>query len=130
MMYVDAETMFSEKQAVTASADSTNIVDSGGVDYGKGEPVSLYVHADGYTGGTLKVDLKTSHTLAGQNLSAPDTLATFNVTAAQMTKGGQVVAAALPQGCKRYLGLSYTATGGGTNGFITAGLNMGTHTND
>ena len=128
MLYVDAELQFSDNQPVAASADATNIVDTNGGDYGVGDPpLHLYVLADGYTGGTLKVDLKTSDAVGGTVMTNPVTLATFNVEADRMAKGGQVVAARLPHGCKRYLGLSYTADGGGTDGKITAGLNMGTN---
>lgn len=129
MMMVDAELQFSKDQAVSAAADSANVIDLAGVDHGKGEPVMLYVHANGYTGGTLKVDLKTAAGVTGAVLASPITLATFNVEAPAMTRGGLVVSAALPMGIRRYVGLSYTPTGGGAAGKITAGLTLGTQTN-
>ena len=129
MLYIDAELQFSDNQAVAAAADSDNVIDLGGADIGKGESVYLYVHANGYTGGTLKVDLKTSNEVAGQNLSSPTNLVSFEAGADAMAKGGQVIAAALPVGCKRYLRLAYTPDGGGADGKITAGLNMGPQTN-
>lgn len=130
MMSVDAELLFDENAAVPAAADSANIIDTEGVDLGKGEPVYLYVHANGYTGGTLSVDLKTAHEISGSAMSSPVTLATFRADASAMAKGGLVVSAALPAGIRRYVGLSYTAAGGGSAGKITAGLNLGTQTNE
>lgn len=125
-MYLDKENMFSEGQAVTATALSTNIVELGGGDAGSSEEISLFVNAGAaYTGtGTIAVSILTAAALnpAGDALDSPVTLATYPVGNEALTSGGKLLAARLPHGCKRYLRLNYAVTGTLSGGNILAGL--------
>ncbi len=116
-MIFDKENLFSDKQAVSATAVSTNVVDLGPGDAGAGERPYLTVNATGFTAGTLTVELQSADVAAMTNAK---TVATFPVDAATLKKGGQIVAAKLPKGMLRYARLNYVpATASGT---ITAGL--------
>lgn len=124
-MYMDKENIFSWKQAVTATALSTDIVDLGKGDAGPSENISLYVGVDGYGGtGSMVVQLLTSDALntAGDALDSAVTLATWPVTTAAITAGGKVMADRLPHGMKRYARLNYAVTGTLTGGTLDAGL--------
>ena len=58
------------------------------------------------------------------------TLATVTVPLADLKAGYQLPVITLPQGCKRYLRLSYTVTGTApTTGKVTAGIVAGVQTN-
>lgn len=116
-MILDKENLFSEKQAVSATAVSANVVDLGVGDAGAGERPYLSVNASGFTAGTVTVELQTS---AAADMSGSKVAATFPVTEADLKKGGEVVKAKLPKGMLRYARLNYAVTG--ASGTITAGL--------
>ncbi|UQZ90840.1 hypothetical protein C4J81_17145 [Deltaproteobacteria bacterium Smac51] len=124
-MILDKENMFSEGQAVTATAAATNIVDLGNGDIGPAEELSLLVMCSPYTGaGTMTVTLQTSDELnAGKTaLASPVTVATYPVTNERLTAGGKMVSARMPHGMKRYVGVNYTVTGALADGELAAGL--------
>lgn len=124
-MILDKQNMFSQAQAVTATADSTDAVDLGPGDAGPSERLSLFATCDPpFTGGgTMRVDLKTADDVDGSgNLTSPVTIAEYPVANAALLEGGKIVAARLPHGCKRYLRLSYAVSGSIADGTITAGL--------
>ena len=118
----DNETTFSNRQ-ILADAASDNQVDTGGDDFGLGEPIYLQVSLTAGSSGTLAVNVETSDSpgmgdavRVVQYLVAPETVA----------RGGTVLAAPLPTGCKRYLRLSYA---GAIGGRVTAGLVAGVQSN-
>ena len=117
----DNETTFSNLQTL-ADAASTNIVDTGGDDLGLGEPVYLQVSLTTGASGDLSVAVETSDT---GDMAASIRLAHFLIEESAVTRGGVVLAAPLPTGCKRYLRLRYT---GATGGKVTAGLVQGAQT--
>lgn len=123
-MILDKQNLFSDKQAVTATAPATDAVDLGLGDAGPSEGVSLFVGADGATGtGTLAVELQTADACAaGGTLTSPVTVATYPVSNDALKSGGKIVAARLPHGMKRYAGLNYVVTGTLTGAKFTAGL--------
>lgn len=123
-MILDAQTLLSDAQAVTADAVSTNTIDLGDVtpkrDIGSGEPLALVftvdVAADATTGDeTYQFELIQS---ANANLTSADVLAAMAVAAASLTAGAQVVLP-VPPGVitKRYIGANYNV--GGTTPTIT-----------
>lgn len=116
----DNETMFSNRQTLADSA-SERMVD-GGDDLGLGEPVYLQVALSPGCMGSLAVNLETS---ASPGMTDAVRVVQYLVAADRVAKGGVVLAAPLPTGCKRYLRLSYE---GATNGLITAGLVQGAQT--
>jgi len=123
-MILDAQNTFSKEQAVTATAAATNIVDLGLGDAGPSERVSLFVNAHpAFTNtGTITINLQTADAQAAGALTSPVTIASYAIPNAALQAGGKLVAARLPHGCKRYLGLNYTVSGTIATGKITAGL--------
>ena len=139
-MIFDKTNLFSDAQAITATAASTNTIDLGPIatgitrDIGKGEPISLLVQvttvfdsvADDETL-TIALEQDSSETFT------PDKSTTLGViTNAQLkTSGFQLPVQFIPDGIAyRYMRLKYTVTGTGnfTAGAITAGIVAGRQT--
>lgn len=146
-MIFDKTLLFSDAQAVTASAKSTNHIDLGAMgrlynasadlsrDAFKSVEVPLLVQVvtpfDSVAGdSTLKIDIQLDST----ETFTPDktiTLGTF--TEAELVAGFQIPWTLLPQGVNlRYAQLYFTVAGTGnfTAGKITAGVVAGVQTND
>ena len=140
-MILDKTTLFSDGQAITATAGSDNTIDLGAVgtilgaagampfDFGKGSKIPLLVQVtQTFTNLTsLKIDVELDSTTS----FTPDetiTLGTF--TLAQLVAGFQVPFDVLPKGLDlRYMRLKYTVTGTAPDaGKITAGISMGNQT--
>ena len=141
-MILSAQQMFSDDQAVTATAISTNVIDLGVAatpygavaplnnDKGKGAnvPVLIQVTEDFATLTSLTVTLEVS---AAAGLTSPKVLATETILVANLVAGKQTHAQVLPNGADmRYLGVRYTVNGSNaTAGKITAAISMGNQTN-
>lgn len=141
-MILSAQQLFSDDQAVTATAISTNVIDLGvaGTPYGavaalnndKGKgtkvPVLIQVTEDFATLTSLTVTLEVS---AAAGLTSPKVLATETILVADLVAGKQTFMQCLPNGADlRYLGVRYTVNGSNaTAGAITAGISMGNQTN-
>lgn len=131
-MYVDSQTTFSDSQAVTSTAISTNVMDlvslglGGGTnvalntvsDIGNGQPIYLVVQTavtatDTGSDATLTVTLE-SDTAAGLSSSPTVHYSSGALAFASFaTAGTQFIAIALPMGdYKRYLGLRFTVASG------------------
>ena len=125
-MYLDKQNLFSDKQAVAATAAATDSVDLGKGDAGPAEQASLFVGVDGASGtGTLTVELLTADACAANGtLTSPVTVATFPVGNDTLKTGGKAVAVRLPHGMKRYAALNYVVSGTLTGARITAGIVM------
>lgn len=139
-MIFSAQQKFSEAQAVTVTARSTNVIDLGAPgtpydaaaalnqDIGKGAKIPLLVQV------VEDFATLTSLTIAIETGSA-DTLGTViasqTIPVADLKAGKQFSVDVLPQQvAERYLGLRYTVTGTtATAGKITAGITMGVQTN-
>lgn len=142
-MIFSANQLFSDDQAVTATAVSTNIIDLGAPgtpyggaaalnqDIGKGVPIPILIQV------TTAFNTLTSLTVTLENDStsdlatAPIVLATEVILLADLIVGKQTFMHYMPNGItKRYLGVRYTVTGTNpTLGKITAGITMGNQTN-
>lgn len=139
-MILSNESLFSDGQAITATAISTNVMDMGAAgtpvgaaaalnhDVGKGTPIPLLVQV------TEAFNNLTSLTIAietGSSASLGTVVASFTVALADLTVGYRIPYEMLPKGLGRYVGLRYTVTGGTapTTGKITAGLTMGVQNN-
>lgn len=121
-MLIDAFNEFSDSQAVTSTAISTNVIDLGATntlkDIGAGEPVWLVVRTitaatDSGSDATLTVTLESDSTA---NLA---TSATVHVSTAALAfatfspAGTTLLAIRLPNGLyERYLGVRYTVASG------------------
>jgi hypothetical protein len=145
-MIFDNSLLFSDDQAITADAASTNIIDLGATgtpyggraltaDFGKGTkiPLFVYVTASFNTLTSLIVSLQTDSTDA---FSSPKEVASRTYPLAELTAGA---ALSFPEHLlegtnERYLRLYFDVVGTNpTTGKITAGVvaarqtNMGTH---
>lgn len=144
-MIFDATAIFSEDQAVTASAASTNIIDlkpTGTVlgapvarvrDIGKGVPMSILVQTTilATAGGaaTLTVTLETDDNSGFA--SAKTVWTSLAIPVADLIAGYQFLIDYVPKTTdERYFRVFYTvATGPLTAGAFTAGLTWGNQTN-
>lgn len=129
-MILDKLLMFSEAQAVTNTAASTDVIDLGPIDgnrrdIGVGYPLELFVNvnttAAAAGAATVNIALQTS-----PDNSAWTTLATSgDLALSSLTAGKRVFSQKVPQGVQRYLRMNYTVgTGPLTAGAFTAGINL------
>ena len=124
-MILDKQNLFSDDQAITVTANSTNVIDLGAADKGPGTPLEIYIQAtEAFTAAgaaTLTVSLTTDD---NASMSSATTLYTSAaIGKADLVAGYVVPIRALPTGAEQYLRLTYTvATGPMTAGKITAGI--------
>ena len=126
-MYVDKQLEFSDSQAVTATAISTNVADlnpafnyNNGVDIGTGEDVHLVIQCDTAAAAagaaTVQVTLESSAAAGLTSSTIHWTSSTWQL--ADMTGGKTLASVKLPSGTYlRYLGVRYTVS----TGPLTAG---------
>lgn len=133
-MILDSQTEFSNGQAITGTANSTNVIDTQPIatpnakqGLGDGEDLSLYVAVGNTFGaagaGTLTVSLVSAD--SADLATNPIThFATGVLALTALTAKARLVGVVLPSGkYRRYVGLVYTvATGPMTAGTINAGL--------
>jgi hypothetical protein len=126
MSVLDRQVLFSDSQAVTASAVSTDVVDLGSSrDIGAGAPVDVVLQVtETFTaagGATLTGALQTA---SDEAFSSPLTLTSTGALAlADLTVGRKISISSVPRGTLRFLRLAYTvATGPMTAGRVTAGV--------
>lgn len=135
MALIDVQALFSDDQAITTTASSTNVYDFGTTGYGKGEGVRRakilcqVTEAFGAASGTptLTVSVRTGAT------ASPSTvlLSTDAIAMASLVAGYQfTVEVPVPRKHVRYMDLNYTASAAFNAGKITAGLVADTQTND
>ncbi len=139
-MIFSAQQLFSNDQAITATARSTNVIDLGvsdtpyggkaalNHDIGKGAPISVLVQVTEAFATLTSLDV-TLETGAADTLGT--VLATENILLAALVAGKKTNLQMLPNGVTgRYLGVRYTVNGSNaTAGKITAGITMGNQTN-
>jgi hypothetical protein len=130
-MIMDQQNLFSDAQAVTVTANSSNVIDtlpSGGPNtqsqIGTGQDITLFAQVGtAFAGGTSMV-------IALASADTPDLatnqivhFATAALPLASLGAKARPVALDLPYGkYRRYVGLVYTVVGPMTAGTITAGL--------
>ena len=140
-MILSAQQLFSDNQAVVATALSTNVIDTGvrgtafGAkaaftgDTGKGNPIPVLIQV------TETFNTLTSLTVALETGDVAGTLGnvlnTQSILLADLVAGKQTFMQFLPNGVVgRYLGVRYTVVGDDpTVGAVTAGISMGNQTN-
>ena len=121
-MLLDAQCLFSENQAITASAASTNVVK-----FGKGEftfvPLLIQVTQDFATLTSLTVKVQTATDAA---FTTAVDLASSTIAVAGLTTGTVIPINYIPRGNLGYIRIYYTVTGSNaTTGKITAGVVAG-----
>ena len=141
-MIFDQTLLFSDAQAITATAISTNIVDTlaPGTVYGAAAPLSkdigkgchipilIQVIEDFATLTSLTVDIRFS---AAENMGSPKIILSQSIAVADLKAGRTFAITAVPPGSDlRYMALNYTVGGSNaTAGKITAGIVMAVQTN-
>ena len=141
-MILSAQEIFSDDQAVTATAISTNVIDQGvpgtpydakaalNRDLGKGTPIPILIQVTTAfaTLTSLTITLETS---AAAALTSAVVLDTQVIAVADLIAGKQTFMQYVPNGdTLRYIGVRYTVGGSNaTAGNITAGISMGNQTN-
>ncbi|GAA0567485.1 Bbp16 family capsid cement protein [Halomonas salifodinae] len=124
-MILDKEFLFSENQAITGTANSTNVVDLGVVrDIGKGVPLPLLIQvtADFNGADTIRAEVQTDD---NESFTSAETLAVSgDIPIADLVAGYQFPIQYMPIHTERYLRVVYTFTGATapTQGTITAGI--------
>ena len=140
-MILDITNLLSNKQSVTTTALSTNVMDLGtkGIPYGgnalnkdqgKGNPIPILIQVteDFATLTSLTITLEVAATSA---MTSSTVLNSQTIVAADLIAGKQTYMQCLPNGVdQRYLAVRYTVTGSAaTAGTVTAGITMGNQTN-
>ena len=141
-MILDMTTLFSDAQAITASAISTNVLDTlppgrvyGAVadltkDIGKGNkiPILIQVVEDFATLTSLTVEIRVS---ANENMTSHKVLLSQTIAVADLKAGKNFAFMCVPPGAdRRYMAIQYTVGGSNaTAGKVTAGIALGIQTN-
>ena len=124
MSRLDKQMIFSDEQAITASAVSTNVIDlqsNRNLSVGEPVPILFRVTEAFATLTSLTVGVQTADNEAFDSGLA--TLISVTVPVASLTAGAGIPLMALPRGVKRFLRLNYTVTGdNATAGKVTAGI--------
>lgn len=124
---IDYEGLFSNGQAITATANSTNVVDLGTTkDSGPGEeiPIEVKVTEDFATLTSLKVTVYTDDA-EGMGTQV-ELMSSAAVPVASLVAGYKFRLRLPPHGLKRYLRLTYTVGGSNaTTGKVFAGVVTG-----
>lgn len=139
-MILSAQQLFSDDQAITASADSTNVIDLGAPgtpygaaaalnqDIGKGAKIPILVQVTEAFNNLTTLEIKIS---TGSATTLGTTIASQTIALADLVVGKQLNLDFLPNGIvERYLGIEYVVVGTApTTGKVTAGITMGVQTN-
>ena len=139
-MILSAQQLFSDDQAITASADSTNVIDLGvaatpygaaaalNADVGKGAKVPLLIQVTADFDNLTTLEIKVS---TGATTALGTTIISKVVALADLVAGYQFPVNVLPeQLTERYLGIEYVVVGTApTAGTVTAGISMGNQQN-
>jgi hypothetical protein len=127
-MLLDAQLLLSDAQAVTVTANSTNVVDTAAArDPGAGESLTFVVQvtqaATAAGSATVAFSLETATDAA---FTSPVQLFSSGpIAKAALTLGAKPVATAVPPDAQRFLRVVYTvATGPLLTGAFTAGLSL------
>lgn len=132
--------LFSDDQAITASADSTNVIDLGvpgtpydaaatlNQDIGKGNKVPILIQVTEAFNNLTSLEIKIS---TGATTALGTNVISKTILLADLTVGKQFPIEVLPNEItERYLGIEYVVTGTApTTGKVTAGITMGNQTN-
>lgn len=139
-MIFSAQQLFSDDQAITASADSTNVIDLGvagtpygaaaalNQDVGKGAKIPILVQVTSDFNNLTSLEVKIS---TGATTALGTTIASQVILLADLVAGKQISIDVLPNDItERYLGIEYVVVGTApTTGTVTAGITMGNQTN-
>lgn len=139
-MIFSLQQLFSDDQAITASADSTNVIDLGVAgtpfgaaaalnrDIGKGAKVPILIQVTEAFNNLTSLEIKIS---TGATTALGTEIVSKTVLLADLVAGYQFPVDVLPNEItERYLGIEYVVAGTPpTTGKVTAGITMGNQTN-
>lgn len=139
-MIFSAQQLFSDDQAITASVDSTNIIDLGlaatpfgavaplNQDVGKGAKIPFLVQVTESFNNLTTLEVRVS---TGATTALGTEVASQTIALADLVAGKQINIDVLPNGIvEQYLGVEYVVVGTApTTGAVTAGITMGNQTN-
>lgn len=137
-MIMDALTLVSDAQALTATGVSTNTIDLGNPTVknriGSGEPVGFWVTNDVAADFTTTDETYTIQAIssASANLSTPTVLSSVTLSTAAMRAAGAGIFVPIPKGLptQRYIGLNFVLGGTTPSITVTAGLVPATFVQD
>lgn len=120
-MIIDKELLFSEKQAITKSEASANVIDLGAGGDAVGQELVVHcIASTGFAGATaVSVAIETADAPTGATWHK---LATGpqKTEAADLAAGKELCGIRMPPGAKRYVRLYYTVAGSISAGAVTA----------
>ena len=124
-MIIDKELEFSDGQAITATAVSTNVVDLGQtVDVAPGVPLKVRAQVDATFNNLTSLNIAVQ-TDTVENFASETILFSKDVVLADLVAGADIDLGILPEGCQQYLRLDYTVTGTNpTTGSVSAFLEV------
>jgi hypothetical protein len=124
-MILDEQSIFSDKQAITSSTASTNIIKAvGEIAYGTEIPIFFQVEEDFAGATSVAFSIQTAE---DENFTTTVTLATTGaIPIAQLKKGYFATLNYMPKGNLGYIRSYYTVVGTATAGKITSGITTGT----
>lgn len=139
-MLLSVQQTFSDAQALTGTAASTNIIDLGATgtvlkapaalvrDIGKGEPIPIIVKLDVAAGGTSPTLTVAVQVDDNSGFSSPKTVFTSQ-TKAGGAAGDEIIMEYVPQGSdERYIRLNYTLAGTSPTYTVTSAIVAGKQT--
>ena len=130
-MIFDYQNLFSNDQAITADAASTNVIKAqslAGADSGPGEPINLDVRVTTAFATLTSLDISVQ-TDDDEAFGTAVTLSTTNALAAALVVGYKLPVVIMPSGLKKYVRLYYNVNGSdATAGKIMAGVVASPHT--
>lgn len=127
-MILSMQDLFSDKQAITTTKPSTNVIDLGEAgkrDLGAGNKVPLLMQVvESFAGLTsLTIEVQTADNEA---FTSPATIVTQTFAAAKLKAGARLALSVAPSGSfERFMRLNYVVSGTATAGKVTAGFSMG-----
>lgn len=123
-MIIDAQQLFSDAQALTATAVSTNVIDLGSDrNLGKGEPMAVVVGIDVALDGTTTDETYVVTVQSGSTATPTDVIATRAITYTEGVVGARfVIPLPADSSTDRYLRVNYTLGGTTPTGTVTTFL--------
>lgn len=130
-MYIDAELLFAENQAITATAYGAGVIDLGAAGDAVGHELTIHVvvnttFAGGASGETMTIGVQSTDNVSNGSPNFTDTtdtlLSSGAIPATRMVAGEEIFTVRVPKGMKRYVRLKFTKSSSTafTAGAVTA----------
>lgn len=110
-MLLDSQHVFSDGQAITATANSTNVIDLGAAKPGPGNSLRLKAHVTQAFNTLTSLDFVLKTDTDEGMATAIKTHQTVNVALAGLALGKVIDLGEIPDGAQRYARMTYTVNG-------------------